>query len=136
VEYSFDRPIDPVQLQRLLQTTGWAADRTVEEIERLLSGSPLVIGAWDGDRLVGFARALTDGVFRALIDDVVVHPACRRSGIGTELMRRLLERLNGVEEVFLRCGAEVVPFYERLGFARASCITMDHVSNDEENGHP
>jgi predicted GNAT family N-acyltransferase len=86
----------------------------------MLAATPLHVGAWRGEELVGYARALTDGVYRALIDDVVVDAPLRGTGVGAALVRHLLERLEAVEEVFLGCSEEVVPFYLGLGFERAA----------------
>ena len=119
VDYSFDRQIEPGQLQGLLRQTGWANQRGIEGIQKMLQGTPLTLGAWEGDRLVGFARVVTDGIYRALIDDVVVEESKRGTGIGSELMRQLIERLTEVEEVFLHCGEQVVPFYEKHRFERS-----------------
>ena len=125
VDYSFDRKIEPEQLQDLLRQTGWANGRSIEGIQQMLNGTPLILGAWEGDHLVGFARVITDGIYRALIDDVVVEESKRGTGIGSELMRRLIERLAGVEAVFLHCGEQVVPFYERHRFERSYGVIMD-----------
>lgn len=46
------------------------------------------IGAWDGDRLVGSVRMLTDGYFLATVSEILVDPGYRRRGIGREPMRR------------------------------------------------
>ena len=70
-------------------------------------------------------RVMTDGIYRALIDDVVVEESKRGTGIGSELMRRVVERLAEIEEVFLRCGEHVVPFYERHSFERSNGVIMD-----------
>jgi predicted GNAT family N-acyltransferase len=91
----------------------------------MLAATSVVVGAWEGDRLVGFARAMSDGVYRALVDDVVVDQDRRGKGVGDELVRRLLDRLAGVEAVFLRCGEDLVPYYARHGFERARNVTMD-----------
>lgn len=125
VDYSFDREIELQQLQALLRQTGWANRRGVEGIQTMLDGTPLTLGAWEGDRLVGFVRVITDGIYRALIDDVVVEESKRGTGIGSELMQRTTERLAEVEEVFLRCGEGVVPFYERHGYERSNGVIMD-----------
>ena len=125
VDYSFDREIGLEQLQDLLRQTGWANQRSVEGIQTMLDGTPLTLGAWEGDRLVGFVRVITDGIYRALIDDVVVEESKRGTGIGSELMQRITERLAEVEEVFLRCGEQVVPFYERHGYERSNGVIMD-----------
>ena len=125
VDYSFDREIELQQLQDLLRQAGWANRRSVEGIQQMLDGTPLTLGAWEGDRLVGFVRVITDGIYRALIDDVVVEASKRGTGIGSELMQRITERLAEVEEVFLRCGEHVVPFYERHRFERSNGVIMD-----------
>ena len=125
VDYSFDRQIELEQLQGLLRQTGWANQRSIEGIEKMLAGTLLTLGAWEGDRLVGFVRVITDGIYRALIDDVVVEESKRGTGIGSELMRQVTERLAEVEEVFLRCGKGVVPFYERHHFERSNGVIMD-----------
>ena len=69
VNYSFDRRIEPEQLMDLLRQAGWAKHRSMEGVRRMLEGTSLTLGAWEGDRLGGFARAMTDGIYRALIDD-------------------------------------------------------------------
>jgi predicted GNAT family N-acyltransferase len=125
VDYSFDRQIELEQLQNLLRQTGWANQRSIEGVQKMLEGTPLTLGAWEGDRLVGFVRVLSDGIYRALIDDVVVEESKRGTGIGSELMRQLIERLTEVEEVFLHCGEQVVPFYEQHRFERSYGVVMD-----------
>ena len=125
VNYSFDRPIEPEQLLGLLRQAGWAKHRSMEGVRRMLEGTSLTLGAWEGDRLVGFARAMTDGIYRALIDDVIVEESRRGEGIGSDLMRKFIEELAEVEEVFLRCGEGVVPFYERHRFERFKGVVMD-----------
>lgn len=114
-------------LQQLLDQTSWASARTVDEIGLMLRNTPLYLGAWEAGRLIGFARALTDGVYRALIDDVVVDASFRGKGVGNDLVQRLLNHLEPVEEVVLGCAEDVAPFYERMGFARANHPYMKRV---------
>ncbi len=92
----------------------------------MVANTPIQLGAWHDDSLVGYARAITDGCFRALIDDVVVDKERHGQGIGEELMRRLTKRLSGVEQVILLCDDRFVGFYERLGFVRggANCMVL------------
>ncbi len=125
INYFFDRPLTPQDVQRLLKQTGWANNRDILGIEKMLENSFLTLGVWDYNRLVGFARVLSDGIYRALIDDVVVDESYRGKGIGTQVMKHLLSRLEQVEEVFLRTGKEMVPFYERFGFTKSEGITLD-----------
>lgn len=130
VTWSMDRPIAPEQLQALMRQTTWARDRSLSDLEALLAGPSVVLGGWRGERLVAFARVLSDGLYRALIDDVVVDEKERGQGLGDELVRRILEHQSGVDVVFLRCLEELVPFYTRHGFRRATSVTLD-VRNKE-----
>ena len=106
------------QLLPLYRQTAWAAPRDAAGITRMLTGTALHVTAWKGERLIGFARSVTDGVYRALVDDVVVDESARHQGVGSALMRALVAQLAEVEEVVLGCGEPVMPFYERLGWRR------------------
>ena len=116
LRYSFDAPVTPAQVRRLLAQTQWACGRSEEGIEVMLRNSFTHLTVWQGERLIGFARVLTDDVYRALIDDVVVDNDWRGRGIGSAMMRHIIARFGHVEELMLGCREEVVPFYERLGF--------------------
>src|SRR5436189_3576352 len=67
---------------------------------------------------VGFARAITDGVFLAVVLDVIVAPDVRGVGHGARVMDELLARpeLAGVESIELVCQHELIEFYRRWGF--------------------
>jgi GNAT superfamily N-acetyltransferase len=118
IEYRVNARIELTQLGRLFKQEPWTFGRSANDMAKMLEHTALHISAWDGPRLVGFARAVTDTVYRALIDDVIVDAGYQRQGIGTELMKRIACELRDVEEVFLGCGDPVVPFYERLGYVR------------------
>jgi len=125
VEFSFERIVTADALLPLLRQTDWAAERSANEVTTMLDASAVKLGAWDGDRLVAFARAVTDLTFRALIDDVVVDVAWRGRGIGTALLRQMDQRLAAIEKVFLRCDTPLIPFYERLGYRRSEkCMDL------------
>ena len=115
---SWDRQITAKQLLPLLEQTGWANGRSRSGVSRMLSASPLKLGLWrpSDNALVGFLRVLTDGVYRALIDDVVIDESLRGTGWGTKLLELACARLSDVEEVQLACETATAPFYERLSF--------------------
>ena len=124
LDYSFDKPIPVPALQALFRQTSWASNRTDSEVALIIANTPVQLGVWQADRLVGYARALTDGRFRALIDDVVVDEAQRGSGIGSEIMRRLVAHLSRVDEVYLLADDRNAAYYSRLGFvlSQANCF--------------
>ena len=123
VQLSSDRAIPADDVLILYANADSWPDRTPDEVEQATSRGPAV-GAWQGEQLIGFARSVTDGCLRAYIEDVVVHPAYRRIGVGNALVERLLEALSDVDLVSLFCDEDLVSMYERSGFTRAGQVVM------------
>jgi GNAT superfamily N-acetyltransferase len=73
----------------------WANSRTAEAVEASVRGS-WVFGVYDGERQVGFARAVTDRATFAWVCDVIVDEAYRGRGIGSWLMQTLTAALDEV----------------------------------------
>ena len=98
---------------------GWPTPPSPEAHLRLLTGSQAVVLAIDEDAgtVVGFITATSDGVLTAFIPLLEVLPAYQGAGIGSELVRRMIAQLDGLYAVDLACDDDLVPFYERLGFA-------------------
>jgi ribosomal protein S18 acetylase RimI-like enzyme len=94
----------------------WPVSPTPERHLEVLRGSDFVVFARDGDggRVVGFVTAISDGVLSALIPLLEVLPEYRGRGIGSELVRRMLVRLESFAMVDLVCDPELVPFYRRF----------------------
>src|SRR5690349_6175056 len=69
------------------------AGRKGDKLRRAFLNSQAVCYGFDRGRLVGVARAITDGEYHALIYDVAVHPEYQRQGLGRRIMRNLLDRL-------------------------------------------
>jgi len=100
---------------------GWRSPRTPREHLAILRGSDRVILAIDDaeNRVVGFVTALTDGVQAAFIPLLEVLPETQKHGIGSELMRRMLDGLRPIPCVDLTCDPHLQPFYEQFGMARS-----------------
>ena len=108
------------QLQALLDSQSfWAQGRGAEALRQMLQGSTAVVTAWRGNRLVGFGRASSDGIFRAVLWDVVVHSQERGQGLGRALVQTLLETpgLRAVERIYLMT-TNSSGFYLQMGFRR------------------
>lgn len=91
------------------------ADRSPAETERAFRNSYICCFARVDGRLVGAARATSDGVFYATILDVAVDPGYQGAGIGRKIMEALLERLP-FQKVFLTTVPGKEGFYGKLGF--------------------
>ena len=123
VQLASERAIPADDVLTLYASVDWWPDRTADEIETAISRG-LAVGAWQQERLIGFARCVTDGCLRAYVEDVVVHPAYQRSGVGTALVERLLEALSDIDLVSLFCDEAFVGLYERYGFTRTRQVVM------------
>jgi ribosomal protein S18 acetylase RimI-like enzyme len=117
ITFSDRNDFDAAQLIHLYRQAPWAKHRALEQAQAMLAKTDVVISAWDGPRLVGFGRVLTDYVFRASIWDVIVDRDYQGRKIGTEIVRRILDHptLQQVE-LFWLC-TRMPGFYERLGFS-------------------
>ena len=105
--------LSPGQLAGFFE--GWPSPPTPERHLALLLGSSFVVLAQDGDDIIGFVTAISDGVLAAYIPLLEVRRAWRGRGIGVELVRRMLAQLEAVYMVDVVCDAELVPFYQRFG---------------------
>lgn len=79
--------------------------------------------------MVGFARAVTDGTLRAYVEDMIVLPQLRGSGLGHRLLARLIEELGENIRVTLFCQPDLVPFYEGSGFRATRQVVMHRAPN-------
>ena len=67
----------------------------------------------------GFARVLTDFIFKAIIFDVIVSKPYRNKGLGNQLMDQILKHpnLQSVKHFELYCLPEMVQYYEKYNFS-------------------
>ena len=112
--------VDIQQLQALYQHAPWATGRDLDGIKQMLSNTDYVFSARDGRRLAGFARVLTDRIYRATLWDVVVHPDYQGQGVGESLMKTILSHpvLSKIQKFWLNT-RDKQAFYERFGFVRS-----------------
>ena len=95
----------------------WAKDRTTQQIKKMLLHSTVVISLWHENRLIGFGRATSDQVFRAVIWDVVVASDRQGHGMGKLILEAILssKKIKYVERVYLMT-TNSSDFYQQLGF--------------------
>lgn len=121
------RPIAPAAVRHLYDQMNWWPQRSLDDIDTVLGRGPAV-GVWLAEELIGFARAVTDGKFRAYIEDVMVHPHYQRQGIGHLLLDQLLAALAPIETISLFCKPELVVWYEQHAFKPSSSQRVLHRS--------
>jgi len=108
------------QLTDLFQQEWWTKGRQKNDVEKLIAKAGIIFAFIDplNEELVGFARAMTDGVYKAMIFDIIVKETWRNTGLGRRLMDTIMEDpvLSQVKHRELYCLEEMVPFYEKWGF--------------------
>ena len=118
--------VDLQQLQSLFNKSAfWAIDRKIEDLKIAIDRSEPVVSAWNATQLVGFARATSDGIYRATIWDVVIDCDYQRLGLGRKLVETVLAHscMQRVERIYLTTTHQQ-SFYKRLGFELNSSTTM------------
>lgn len=121
---SINKQPEASDLQRLFSQANWANDRVEVDIQKLIDNLNNFVCAYHDAALVGFARALSDGMYRALIEDVVVDIEHRGKGVGKLLVSSLMNLLRDVDQVYLNTGNDLEKFYGSLGFERHDGLTM------------
>ncbi len=127
IQFCTDRvKIDLEQLSYLLSRTAfWAKERNPEDLQMAIANSNPVVTVWDREELIGFARATSDGIYRAAIWDVVIAPDYQGMGLGRKLVETVLShpKVNKVERVYLTTTHQQ-SFYKRIGFEVNDTTTM------------
>jgi len=124
--YTDKAKVNLEQLQELFNlSTFWAQNRTMEDLEFAISNSNPVVTVWDGAKLIGLARATSDGVYRATIWDVVIHKDYQGRGLGARLVKTILAHplLAKVERIYLMTTHQQ-KFYQGMGFAENETTTL------------
>ena len=92
------------KLQKLLDRNAfWAKRRTIMDLKKCHANSDVVISLWIGDEIVGFGRALTDGVFRGVLWDIVIDENHQGRGFGSLIVKNLLssKKIKNTKKLYL-----------------------------------
>ena len=113
------KPMNGLEKLRVLfhQNTLWAKDRSIDQIKKMLANSNVIITLWSKNNLIGFGRATTDQVYRAVLWDIVISKDVQRVGLGKVIVEELLKdkKINSAEKVYLMT-TDSKEFYKQLGF--------------------
>lgn len=134
----YTRSLDGITAEQLAGGffAGWPTPPSPEMHRRILRGATHVVLALDGERVIGFVTALSDGVLSAYIPLLEVLPAYQGRGVGTALLRELFAALGDLYMIDLQCDASMQPFYARLGMQPMSGMALRNyaMQNGERAG--
>lgn len=106
------------ELKNLLDRNAfWAKNRDRKFLKRMLKESSVAISLWEGEKMIGFGRALSDGLYRAVLWDIVIDKNYQNQGHGKTILNSLLtsKALKKVEKIYIMT-THCQEFYKKQGF--------------------
>ena len=107
-----------IKLQKLLENnTFWAKNRTIKDLKKCLANSDVIVSLWVGNEIAGFGRALTDGIYRGVLWDIVIDQNYQGKGFGKLIVKSLLssKKIKNTKKLYLMTTNKKL-FYSQLDF--------------------
>jgi ribosomal protein S18 acetylase RimI-like enzyme len=121
IHYEINSPISADQFIDILERSTLAERRPVgdrDTIEGMLRHANLLVTAWEGDRLVGVSRSVTDFHYCCYLSDLAVDREIQDQGVGRELVRQTRKQLGPRCVLILLSAPAARDFYPRIGFTQ------------------
>ncbi len=129
IAYKTHQPITPEEFIDVLNRSTLGERRPVDDpaaIEGMVNNADITVTAWDGDKLVGVARSVTDFTYCCYLSDLAVDIDYQRQGIGVELMALTQAQLGPGCKLILLAAPSAADYYLRVGFRHhPRCWTLD-----------
>ncbi len=119
IEYTVNTPITVKQFVDLLRASTLGERRPIEDlecIEGMLANSNLIVSAWDGDKLIGIARSITDFHYACYLSDLAVDEKHQKSGVGKRLQSITQEQLGPKCKLLLVAAPGANSYYGHIGY--------------------
>ena len=119
IHYETDRTINSGEFIDLLRRSTLAERRPVDDqacIAAMLRHTNLLCTAWDGEKLIGVARSLTDFEYCCYLSDLAVDEKYQKQGIGKELIRLTQSKLGRHAKIILLSAPRAQTYYPKIGF--------------------
>jgi len=119
IKYRNETGLPIEKVVELYASLGWSSAQKPQELKEGLRHSRTVITAWDGQRLVGLGNAISDGYLVVYYPHLAVHPDYQGRGIGSEIVRRMQKRYEGIHQQIVVADGRAIDFYKKCGFEKA-----------------
>ncbi len=106
------------KLQQFLHRNAfWAKDRTINDLRKCLANSDVIISIWSNNSPVGFGRALSDGIYRGVLWDIVIDQNHQGKGYGKIILENILEskQMKHTNKIYLMTTSKKL-FYSQFDF--------------------
>jgi ribosomal protein S18 acetylase RimI-like enzyme len=117
INYSEDKIQQAKDVAQVFKSSGLRRPSDdLERVQRMIDHADILITAWDGDAMIGVARAITDFSYCCYLSDLAVDAGYQHRGIGTELVRRVQAIIGDECSLLLLSAPEAFEYYLRIGF--------------------
>ncbi len=119
IEYKINVPVSTDQFIELLRVSTLGDRRPTEDrecMEGMVKNSNLMISAWEGEKLIGIARSVTDFHYACYLSDLAVDKNYQKSGIGKKLQVITQKQLGSKCKLILVAALSATSYYEHIGF--------------------
>ena len=107
-----------IKLKKLLDNNAfWAKNRKINDLKKCLASSDVIVSLWVDNEIVGFGRALTDGIYRGVLWDIVIDQNHQGKGYGKLIVKNLLsnKKIRNTKKLYLITTNKKL-FYSQLDF--------------------
>jgi len=121
LNYKLNAKIKAAELSSVFKLSGLKRPYDdLPRLERMIENSDILITAWDDDKLVGIARAITDFSYCCYLSDLAVDQEYQNRGIGRELVRLVQERIGEEVTLLLLASPIAMEYYPHIGFDKVN----------------
>ncbi|KGE16419.1 GNAT family N-acetyltransferase [Paenibacillus wynnii] len=122
ITYKINAPLEAAEAAEIFKSSG--IKRPVDDLERIgkmIANADVFVTAWDGEKPVGIARAITDFVYCSYLSDLAVRMDYQKLGIGKELVNVLQGHLGEEPMLLLLAAPSAMEYYPKIGFDNLDC---------------
>ena len=115
-----------IKLRQFLdRNTFWAKDRKINDLRKCLANSDVIVSIWVSNEIVGFGRALSDGVYRTVLWDIVIDQNHQGKGYGKMIIRNILNSnsIKNTKKIYLMTTNKKL-FYSQVDFKEVTSQTL------------
>ena len=116
IQYKTTKDFSEGELKDLFLSVDWSSGNYPDKLVIAMRNSSSVFTAWDGDKLVGLANVLDDGIMTAYVHYLLIMPEYQRIGIGKKLVEMISESYKDYLRIVLIAYDEGIEFYKHCGF--------------------
>lgn len=119
ISFFINKKITAQQLARVFESSGIVRPyKDLARLQKMIDHGDIMISAWEGELLIGIARALTDYSYACYLSDLAVDKAYQKQGIGKELIHLLQKEIGEEVALILLAAPNAMDYYPSIGFEK------------------